>query len=149
MYLNLNNMCFFEGRLTKDPEYSTINTSNGSFRKARFSIAAQKTNPKEAEFIDFECSGPDVDFLEKHFKKGTPIKIMSIYRKFQYTKDGETKYGHTFDVVKLTFVTNKNQNSSNEQQDQQQNYQQQNYQQQDNSGLDHNTIPIDDSDDPF
>ena len=148
MYLNLNNMCFFEGRLTKDPEYSTINGNKGSFRKARFTVAAQKTNPKEAEFVDFECVGPDVDFLEKYFKKGSAIKVMSIYRKFQYDKDGETRYGHIFDVVKLTYTAGGNQISSDGQQGQQ--GQQQNYlPPQNNGGLDTDTIPIDDGDDPF
>ena len=40
--LNAHNLCVFEGRIIKDPEYTSIQTSNGQMEKATFTIAVDR-----------------------------------------------------------------------------------------------------------
>lgn len=115
---NISNNCSFEGRLARDPQYSSFNTQNGPVQKALFTIAVDRiltsdqkqraqNDPsiKKADFIPCSLVGKQVEVLQKYFSKGKGIRVVAHYQEYQ-TKDqqtGETKYGHTFEVDHIGF----------------------------------------------
>lgn len=125
-YLNTNNMCIFEGRLTADPELSYIPTNNGQQGLAKCKIkiavdkqmtkqqkeAAQKNNQPTADFVPVEIVGQKAEFVSNYFKKGSAIKVVGSYKSFSYQKDGQTVYGHNFDAVDATFTVGGNGNGN-------------------------------------
>lgn len=140
--INPSNVCMFEGRMTRDPNYSTVQIGQDSVEKALFTIAVDralssqqrqkvKNGDKSIKTVDFiPCSllGGQVSVLRQYFPVGKAIKVVGHYTEYQTTnaQTGETKYGHIFEVDNMSFVT---QDSKNVQQNsgQQQNngYQQQ------------------------
>lgn len=131
---NVNNQCSFEGRITRDIDYSTFNVpdENGGQRqvsKARFTIAVDRALSKQqrqaaqnnssiktADFIPLSVTGPMVDnILKPFFFKGKGIHVSCHYTEWQ-TKDqqtGETKYGHSFEVDDIGFCIQDPKNSNN------------------------------------
>lgn len=115
-YLNINNMCNFEGRLVKDPEVSSVQMGGKAVTKCKFTVAVDKMMTKEqkekasqsgeptADFINFDAIGPKADFVGKWFKKGSGIKVVASFRTFSYEKDGKKVYGSSFDVVDAGFT---------------------------------------------
>lgn len=115
-YLNINNYCSFEGRIARDIETSTIQAGGKPVTKVRFTVAvdkglgkeakarAQESNQPTADFIPFDCIGPKAEFIFRYFQKGAGIRIVASYRAYQYEANGETKYGHSFDVVDAGFT---------------------------------------------
>lgn len=126
MYLNTNNLCIFEGRISSDVKFETVNANNNSFNKIAFSIAIdkglnaeQKRLAKEKEestvyFVPIVALGQEADFINNNFSKGSAIKVICGFKEFKYTKDGEVKRGYNFEVVKAGFtVASSNQNNNN------------------------------------
>lgn len=115
-YLNPNNVCIFEGRLTADPELRYINTNNNSLAKCSIKIAVDRNMTKEvksraketADFVPVEILGPKADFVQKYFSKGSPIKVVASFKTFSYQKDGQTVYGYGFDAVDVSFTVGGN-----------------------------------------
>lgn len=119
-YLNLNNVCQFEGRLVADPEISSINGKNGAVTKAKFKIAVDKNMSKNdrataaqngqptADFPMFEVIGPKADFVKNWLTKGKPCKVLASFRTFSYTDNKSNppvqKFGWSFDVVDVSFT---------------------------------------------
>lgn len=127
MFLNTNNICIFEGRLTADPEVSYINTNDGAIPKVSFTLAVDKNMNKQqketakangqntADFIKFNCIGKRAEYIQKYFTKGKPAKVVSGFKTYNYTaQDGTKKYGYNFEVVDISFtVSDKNATQSN------------------------------------
>ena len=145
--INPSNMCMFEGRIVRDPQYSTVQIGNDNVEKALFTIAVERAltanqrqkaktdnTVKTADFIPCSLLGGSVATLRSYFPQGKAIKVVGHYTEYQSTdpQTGQKKYGHMFEIDSIGFVT---QDSKNVQQNQQQNnggYQQapqQNYQQ--------------------
>lgn len=105
---NLLNNCTFMGRLTRDPEVSSIPTSNGELTKVRFSLAVdravRKGQQKETDFINFSAIGPKAEFISKYFSKGKPMFVNACFRTYKVEKNGQTTYGYDFDVQDVQFV---------------------------------------------
>lgn len=105
---NLLNNCTFMGRLTRDPEVSSIPTSNGELTKVRFSLAVdravRKGQQKETDFINFSAIGPKAEFISKYFTKGKPMFVNATFRTYKVEKNGQTTYGYDFDVQDVQFV---------------------------------------------
>ncbi len=118
-----NNLCFFQGRITKDPQYSsyTINGAQGPYQleKALFTIAVDRAltsdqrqkakngdkSIKTADFVPCSLTGAQVATLRQYFFKGKGINVFGHYEEYttQDKQTGETKYGHTFVVEKIGF----------------------------------------------
>ena len=145
--INTNNMCIFEGRIVRDPQYSSVQIGNDSVEKALFTIAVdralsaaqrQKPNVKTADFIPCSLLGGAVTTLRNYFPQGKAIKVVGHYTEYQTTdqQTGQKKYGHMFEIDNIGFVTQDSKNvQQNQQQSSQNGYQQsqQGYQNQQSS----------------
>lgn len=152
--MNLANLCVFEGRVVRDPQYSNyqINGQNGpqTIEKAIFTIAVDRSlssaqrqkvkngdkTIKTADFIPCSLSGAKVAVLRQYFFKGKAIRVAGRYTEYQ-TKDqqtGETKYGHIFELDDIGFCVQdpKGQDAGNQGGYQQNSYAQNNGYQQNN-----------------
>lgn len=143
MYFNPVNNCNFVGRLVKDVEYSQINTQKGPMGKARFTLAVQR-GKDASDFINFDAIGPEADFINKFFKKGSGMAVSACYKNNNYTKDGKTVYNNILEVVKASFIPSSSNNGGNNS-----NGGYQNNQTQDNFGFDNGMAFIPDGDIPF
>lgn len=140
--VNTHNLCQFEGRITRDPQFSTINTANGALDKALFTLAVdrpltsaqrQQQNVKTTDFIPFSAVGAVVQTLKAYCPQGKAITVLAHYTEYQ-TQDpqtGQKKYGHMFEVDNIGFTVSDSKNlqnggGGNQQQAPQQNYQQNN-----------------------
>lgn len=141
--INSANMCIFEGRISREPQYSTVQIGSDSVQKALFSIAVDRAlssaqrqkarngdqSIKTCDFIPCSLLGVKVDTLRQYFPVGKAIRIIGHYTEYQ-TRDaqsGQTKYGHMFEVDEIGFPTQDSRNLQNNQANQnagQQNYQQ-------------------------
>lgn len=140
--INPANLCIFEGRIAKDPQYSTVQMGQDSVEKAMFSIAVDRTlssaqrqkvkngdqSIKTADFIPCSLLGAQVATLRQYFPKGKAIRIMGHYTEYQ-TQDqqtGQKKYGHIFEIDNISFTVadSKNIQQAASQQVPQQQYQQ-------------------------
>jgi single-stranded DNA-binding protein len=118
--VNTSNMCIFEGRVAKDPEFTQINGQNGPIDKVVFDIAvdrgmnaqqkqnAQANQQATADFIHCSMIGNQVNAFKQWCPKGKAIKVLCHYTQYTYTnkQTGQTQYGHQFDVDNFGFVTN-------------------------------------------
>ena len=152
--MNSKNFCQFEGRIAKEPVYSTINTANGVVEKAMFTLAvdreltqAQRQAVKggdksipTCDFISFSLVGSYVNTLRNYFPVGKAAHILAHFSTYTTTNQqtGQQEYKYIFNVDKMDFVVQDSQKISNNpnnngyQQAPQQNYQQapqNNYQQ--------------------
>ena len=118
--INPANLCIFEGRISRDPQYSTVNFGNEQVEKALFSIAVDRTlsaqqrqkvkngdqSIKTADFIPCSLLGAQVATLRQYFPKGKAIRVMGHYTEYQ-TMDqstGQPKYGHMFEIDNISFT---------------------------------------------
>lgn len=118
--VNTSNLCIFEGRISKDPEFSQIQGQSGPIDKVVFDLAvdrgmsasqrqtAQSNNQQTADFIHCSMIGAQVKTFQQYCPKGKAVKVLCHYTQYTYTnkQTGQTQYGHQFDVDKLGFVTN-------------------------------------------
>ena len=159
--INPANICIFEGRITRDPQVSSIQMGQDSVEKALFTIAVDRAlssaqrqkvkngdkSIKTTDFIPCSLLGAQVATLKQYFPVGKAIRVMGHYTEYQTTDNqtGQTKYGHIFEVDNISFTVQDPKNSQNGQQSQapQQNYQQPAPQQ--NNGF----AMFDENDSPF
>lgn len=84
------------GRLTRDPELTTLSTGT---EKCRFSVAVdrrrQKDKEKETDFFDCAAFGKLATFVDQWFHKGSPITVIGRMESYRTEKDG----------VKVTYWT--------------------------------------------
>ena len=149
--INPANLCIFEGRISRDPQYSTVNFGNEQVEKALFSIAVDRAlsaqqrqkvkngdqSIKTADFIPCSLLGAQVATLRQYFPKGKAIRVMGHYTEFQSVdqQSGQTKYGHMFEVDNISFTVADSKNLQGNAAPQGGGYQQNNgYQQHQNSG---------------
>ena len=117
--VNSHNLCIFEGRISSDPKYQTINSQNGSFEKATFSIAvnrqltaqqrqAAKNNPniQTADFVNCSITGKAVEVFKQYCPKGKAITVACTFQTYSYTdqQTGQKKYGYNFNVEDFNFT---------------------------------------------
>lgn len=126
-YLNINNICSFEGRLIADPELSYLPSNGGQqgLPKCRFKVAVDRNMTKEAkqkaqaegketaDFVPLEILGQRAEFVANNFSKGKGIRVVSSFKTFSYTKDGQTNYGYNFDVVDVGYCLGGSGNGNN------------------------------------
>lgn len=174
--INPANICIFEGRITRDPQISTVQMGQDSVEKALFTIAVDRAlssaqrqkvkngdkSVKTADFIPCSLLGAQVATLKQYFPVGKAIRVMGHYTEYQTTDNqtGQTKYGHIFEVDNISFTVqdpkNLQQNQGQQQAAPQQNYQQpntyqapqQNYQQQ-SAPAQNGFAMFDENDSPF
>lgn len=174
--INPANICIFEGRITRDPQISTVQMGQDSVEKALFTIAVDRAlssaqrqkvkngdkSVKTADFIPCSLLGAQVATLKQYFPVGKAIRVMGHYTEYQTTdsQTGQTKYGHIFEVDNISFTVqdpkNLQQNQGQQQAAPQQNYQQpntyqapqQNYQQQ-SASAQNGFAMFDENDSPF
>ena len=118
--VNSHNLCMFEGRITQDPEYTQVQTANGSMEKVTFSIAvdrkltaqqrqAAKNGDQSVVTSDFvRCSliGNAVNTFKQYCPKGKAITVACTYATYKSTNQqtGQTQYGHIFNVEDFSFT---------------------------------------------
>lgn len=140
--INSANICMFEGRISRDPQISTLQMGQESVEKALFTIAVDralssaqrqkaKNGDKSVKTVDFiPCSllGAQVATLRQYFPVGKSIRVIGHYTEYQTTDNqtGQVKYGHIFEIDNIGFSV---QDSKNLQQNQGQQQPAQNYQQ--------------------
>lgn len=152
--INPANICIFEGRMTRDPQCSTVQMGQDSVEKALFTVAVDRAlssaqrqkvkngdkSIKTTDFVPCSLLGAQVATLKQYFPVGKSIRVMGHYTEYQTTDNqtGQTKYGHIFEVDNISFTVQDSKNLQNQQQNgggyqqaPQQNYQQpqNNYQQ--------------------
>lgn len=140
--INPANMCMFEGRITRDPQCSTVQIGQDSVEKALFTIAVDRAlssaqrqkakngdqSVKTTDFIPCSLLGGQVATLKQYFPVGKAIRVIGHYTEYQIKdqQTGQTKYGHIFEIDNISFTT---QDSKSLQQNNGQQYQNNNYQQ--------------------
>lgn len=103
------NHVILAGRLTKDPELVTINTTKGPKLKAAFTLAVQRDYKNtqgqyESDFIRCDVWGKTAEVVAKYLKKGYPAVVSGSWRTSQYTdKDGKTVYSSNLMVDHFEF----------------------------------------------
>lgn len=117
--VNSANLCIFEGRVARDPQFSTVQMGQEQVEKALFSIAVDRalstqqrqkvkngdTSIKTADFIPCSLLGASVAVLRQYFPKGKAIRVMGHYTEYQTTdQQGNTKYGHMFEIDNIGFT---------------------------------------------
>lgn len=118
--INMNNLCIFEGRTTKNATYSQFQGTNGPVEKVLFSISVPRaltsqqrqnikngnTKIKQNDFVQFSLIGGQVPVFKQYFPAGTPIKVMAHYQEYTTTdvQTGAKKYGHIFEADNISFV---------------------------------------------
>lgn len=132
---NLANCCFFEGRISRDPQFSQVQMGIGQngqpnmVDKALFSIAVDRAlssqqrqkakngdqSIKTADFIPCSLIGAQVATLRQYFPKGKAIKVVGHYTEYQTTdqQTGQTKYGHIFEIDNIGFTIADSKNVQN------------------------------------
>lgn len=139
--INLSNLCIFEGRVARQPQFSTVQIGQDNVEKALFSIAVERAmtsnqrqkakndqSIKTADFISCSLLGAQVATLRQYFPVGKGIKVIGHYTEYQTTDQstGQTKYNHIFEIDNIGFTVqdSKNLQQNNGGQQQQGGYQQ-------------------------
>lgn len=119
--LNLANLCIFEGRMAKEPQYSTVQFGQETVEKAMFTIAIDRAlsaqqrqkvkngdqSIKTADFVPCSLLGAQVATLRQYFPQGKAIRVEGHYTEYQTTdqQTGQKKYGHIFEIDSISFPT--------------------------------------------
>ena len=125
-FMNLKNFCVFEGRPTKNIKVTSINTRNGNMTRVQFSLnvmrkltAAEKTAVANgdqtivrSDFVNCVILGQKADNFLKYCGEGIAIQVIGAYSTWKSTgQNGQTSYGHNFEVVEWEFCTQNAQNA--------------------------------------
>ncbi len=106
------NKVILMGRLTKDPEVRTGNTT-----VARFTLAVDRRfkndGDQTADFINCVAFGKTAEFLEKYGRKGTKFVVEGHIQTGSYDKDGKKIYTTDVVVESVEFAESKNGNANN------------------------------------
>lgn len=127
--INPANICIFEGRMTRDPQVSTVQMGQDSVEKALFTIAVDRAlssaqrqkvkngdqSIKTTDFIPCSLLGAQVATLKQYFPVGKSIRVMGHYTEYQTTdqQTGQKKYGHIFEVDNISFTVQDSKNLQN------------------------------------
>ncbi len=68
------NKVILMGRLTRDPETRSTQTTNTIV--ANFTLAVNKKGTKEADFLNIVAWGKTGEFVSKYFKKGQQVGVV-------------------------------------------------------------------------
>ena len=106
------NKIWLTGRLTRDPELTTL--SNG-MEKCRFTVAVdrrvKKDAPRKADFFNCDAWGSTGAFVQKWFKQGSAITVIGRMESSQSEKDGEKKTYWAVNVDEVEFQMGQKSNS--------------------------------------
>ena len=97
------------GRLTRDVELRYAGGENAT-AVGRTSVAVQRKFKNaegnyDADFINLVAFGKTAEFMEKYFKKGSPVAVTGEIRTGSYTnKDGVKVYTTDVNVSDVEFV---------------------------------------------
>jgi single-strand DNA-binding protein len=99
------------GKLTRDPEFTTLNNGKSV---ANFSIAVKNPNAgkdkaSEATFIDCVAWEGTAELINKYFKKGSRILVNAVAKTDTWTdkETGKNRYKIKFLVQKFWYVDQK------------------------------------------
>lgn len=93
----MNNVSLI-GRLTRDPEIYVSNKGKDELTVARYTMAIDRWNSEDADFISCVAFGKCGEFAEKYLVKGMKIGVTGRLQSGSYVdKDDITRY--TTDVV--------------------------------------------------
>lgn len=101
------NTCVLCGRLSADPE---IKTSQSGVNVGKFTLAVErdkgsKNEEKITDFIPCTVFGKVAEFVEKWFKKGSPMIVVGRIESNKYTdKDGNNRTSYGITVREVNFV---------------------------------------------
>ena len=107
------NKVIMMGRLTRDPEVKSANSSSGSMTIARFSIAVdrrfKRSGEPEADFFNCTAFGKQGDFVANYLKKGTKVVVSGRIQNDNYTnKDGQKVFSVQIITDEIEFAESKN-----------------------------------------
>ncbi|MFW5670346.1 MAG: single-stranded DNA-binding protein, partial [Acetivibrio ethanolgignens] len=91
------------GRLTEDVVLREVDI-NGEVRVVYNSSLAIRRSAEVTTFLRFSAWGQHAKFLEKHFKKGTPVTLVGELRNDTYEKEGIKVQTLYLLVDKVAFV---------------------------------------------
>lgn len=95
------------GRLTKDPEVRYTNSAE-PLAIARYTIAVDRGDKKNTDFINCVALGKSGSFAEKYLHKGMKIAVEGRIQTGSYTdKDGNKRYTTDVLVNRHEFVESK------------------------------------------
>ena len=108
------NICNFMGKLTRDPEFTTLNNGKSV---TNFSIAVKNPNANkdknaDATFIDCVAWEGTADLINKYFKKGSRILVHTSAKTDNWIdkETGKNRYKIKFLVQKFWYVDQKQEN---------------------------------------
>lgn len=127
--INTANLCVFEGRIVRDPQFSSFQVGNDTVEKALFTIAVDRAltsnqrqkvkagdqSIKTADFIPCSLIGGQVPVLRQYFPAGKAIKVIGRYTDYKTTdsQTGQVKYGHIFELDNIGFTVQDSKNLQN------------------------------------
>lgn len=101
---NLNNMCIFQGRLTKNPEVKTFGADK---KVCKFSIAVNGFKEGDVSFLDMDAWGKTGEFVAT-LQKGDLIRVLSSIKTDKWKdKEGNAKTKFSFNVESVDAVVRK------------------------------------------
>ena len=89
------NRAILVGRLTKDPEQSTV---KGEMIITRFTMAIQRRKGETADFIHCTAFGKVAELVTKYVKKGQRIGVEGWIQSRSYT-DKDNQFREAFNVI--------------------------------------------------
>lgn len=103
--MNADNVIILNGRLTRDPEITTMNDGKSI---AKFTLAVNRSfkdanGERQADFHNCVIFGNRAEAIGKYFKKGSAIGVMGELRDNNYEKDGITHYNKQVIVDQFSF----------------------------------------------
>ena len=120
------NVCIFEGRLTKDSEFTVFGQKDTP--KLKFSLANNYGygEYKKVNYIDCEIIGKKAESLAQYMVRGKAVNIVTEYHQQRWEdQDGNKKSKPLFHVLDVSFTSGSkdSENSSNTYQNNTQNRQ--------------------------
>lgn len=107
------NVVILVGRLTRDPEIKTGNSTVAKFNVAVNRNFKDASGNYGADFVNCVAFGKTAEFLDKHFHKGSMIGITGRINTGSYqNRDGQTIYTTDVAVEKVEFVGSKSDNAA-------------------------------------
>lgn len=92
------------GRITKDVE---LNLTLSKQLFARFTLAVNRRNPDEADFISCVAWNKTAQLMQQYIHKGDRLGITGHIRTGSYDRDGHKVYTTDVIVDELTFIEKK------------------------------------------
>lgn len=105
------------GRLTKEAEIKSYQTSNGISCLARFTLAVNR-DKDNTDFIPCTAFGKTAEIIEKYTNKGSQIAVDGMLKQNRWTtQSGESRSALDVNVQKVALLSSRNdskqQNNSN------------------------------------